>query len=91
MRHNYPLYHDTFTSAVTAAWRWAESRGWEVPEHGRWDELHSGRHTRARPLIGTSNKFHFPLRKGGKTSRKRLHVQVYAMETGRFELNAYIE
>jgi hypothetical protein len=39
---------------------------------------------------GDTKKASFDLEKDGKPSRKKLHIQIYRMESGRYELNQYI-
>lgn len=87
----YELYHKSFTAAATEARKVAEKKGFEIDEENWTTEVaFNGKYTRARPSVGKSNSFTVALTKNGKPQRKHLHFQVYGMESGNFELNAYV-
>lgn len=90
----YPLYHDSFTSAAETALDYAESQGYEVDEDDWQREvaLGGGGSTsgRARPSKGKTSRFTVGLIKNGKPQRKNLNFQVYGMDSGKYELNVYI-
>lgn len=89
---SYKIYHKSATDAAQTAKEYAEKQGYEVNE----DDWHSevatgGRNRRLRPSEGKTNKFSVRLNtKSGKETRKMLHFQLYGMESGKYELNAYI-
>ena len=69
----------------------AEKKGFEIDEENWTTEVaFGGKYKRARPSVGKSNSFSVALTKNGKPQRKHLHFQVYGMESGNFELNAYV-
>ena len=89
--YKYKLYHKSFTQAAEEARKVAEKKGFEIDEENWTTEVaFGGKYTRARPGIGKSNSFSVKLEKNGKPSRRHLHFQVYGMESGNFELNAYV-
>jgi len=90
--YKYKLYHKSFTSAAEEARKVAEKKGFEIDEENWTTQVaFGGKYTRARPSIGKSNSFSVQLIKNGKPQRKHLHFQVYGMESGSFELNAYVQ
>jgi hypothetical protein len=89
--YKYELYHKSFTSAAETARKVAEKKGFEIDEENWTTEVaFGGKYRRARPSVGKSNSFSVQLIKNGKPQRKHLHFQVYGMESGSFELNAYV-
>ncbi|RPG65047.1 MAG: hypothetical protein CBC02_008150 [Flavobacteriaceae bacterium TMED42] len=89
--YKYELYHKTFTAAAQEARKVAEKKGFEIDEENWTTEVaFGGKYKRARPSVGKSNSFSVQLIKNGKPQRKHLHFQVYGMESGSFELNAYV-
>tara|TARA_B100002019_G_scaffold266953_1_gene257665 strand:- start:100 stop:432 length:333 start_codon:yes stop_codon:yes gene_type:complete len=89
--YKYKLYHKSFTQAAEEARKVAEKKGFEIDEENWTTEVaFGGKYTRARPSIGKSNSFSVKLEKNGKPTRRHLHFQVYGMESGNFELNAYV-
>jgi len=89
--YKYKLYHKSFTEAATEARKVAEKKGFEIDEENWTTEVaFGGKYKRARPSVGKSNSFSVALIKNGKPQRKHLHFQVYGMESGSFELNAYV-
>ena len=88
-------YHETYTSAINAAIKYASEKGWTVVEDDIWREIATGY---GKPSPGktikhtinlTNNKTGNPPR--GKNP-KALQIQVYNRETqGKpYELTAYI-
>ena len=91
LEKQYELYHKSFTSAAETARKVAEKKGFEIDEENWTTEVaFGGKYRRARPSVGKSNSFSVALIKNGKPQRKHLHFQVYGMESGNFELNAYV-
>lgn len=84
-------FHKSFSDAADEARRIAEVRGYEIDEDDWFREVTTGgRYTRARPSVGKSHRFSVSLYKNGKPQRKALHFSVYGMESGTYELTAYI-
>lgn len=91
-KSDYTVYHSSFTDAADEAHRLATRMGYEIDEDSWWREVATGgRYTRGRPGIGKTHKFAVDLLKNGKPQRKKLQFQVYGMESGKYELNAYIQ
>ena len=87
-RNNYEILHDSYTSAMAEAYAYAEANGYLVDEEDIFQEVTTGK---GRPGIGKTIKHSLLLLKGDKVQRKALQVQVYGMESGAYELNAYIQ
>lgn len=85
---DYPLYHKTFTSAAKAAEDLAKKRGFEVDEDDWFNQVSTGP---KKPGKGKTNRYIVKVTKNGKETRKRLAFQVYGMDSGKYELNAYVE
>ena len=88
----YPLYHTSFTSAADAARNFAMSKGYKVNEEDWQTEVAlGGKNLRSRPSTGKTTKFSVGLSRNGKPEKnKQLHFQVYGLESGNYELNAYV-
>ena len=84
----YDLYHKTYSDAVQHAADVAKKQGYEVDQDS-WDsEISFGQR---KPSAGKTVSKKVKLTKGGKEQRKQLHIQVYGMDSGKYELNMYIE
>lgn len=85
----YNVYHDTYSSAVQAAEKYAQNRGYEIDEDDWARQIAFGP---KRPSAGKTNRASVNLIKNGKIHKKALHVQVYNRGTSgnTYELNAYI-
>jgi len=85
---NYDLYHKTYSGAVQAAADTAKKKGYEVDQDS-WDaEISFGQR---KPSVGKTVSKKVKLTKDGKEQKKQLHIQVYGMDSGKYELNMYIE
>ncbi len=84
----YPLYHKTFTSASQAALDLAKKQGFEVDEDDWFKQVSTGP---KKPGKGKTNRYVVKVTKKGKDTKKRLAFQVYGMDSGKYELNAYVE
>lgn len=90
-KQGYETYHDSFTSAAEDARNFAEGRGFVINEDDWQSQVAlGGRYGRSRPAIGKSHTFTVGLSKDGKEQRKALTFTVYGMESGKYELVAYI-
>lgn len=85
----YQIHHKSFTGAAETAKKMAEGRGFTVDEDSWFQNVTTGR-GRGRPSVGKTNDFHVELLKKGLPQRLQLHFQVFGLESGNFELNAYI-
>ena len=88
-RSKFEIHHRSYTSAMKEAYDYAEVNGYLVDEDDIFQDVTTGR---GRPKIGETRKHSLGLWgfKSGKKQRKALQVQVYGMESGTYELNAYI-
>ncbi len=84
---DFEVYHKSYTDAVNTALEYLEKRGFEYDKEDAFNKI--GMNTK-KPSAGKTTRFSLPLYKNGKEQRKQLHVQVYGMEGGKYELNAYI-
>ena len=88
---NYELYHDTMSGALQHALQVAlDKHKWEVDAEDWFQKVNMGP---KKPSKGKTNSYslsgyEYP---SGKPTRKRLHAQVYAMDSGKYELNMYVE
>lgn len=83
----YVVYHNSYSSAVDAAHKYAESKGYVVDENDWWHSIAIGP---KKPSAGKTNRASIDLYKNGKLQKKALHIQVYGREGGKYELNCYI-
>ena len=79
-------YHNTYTSAINAAKEYAEKQGYEVDEDSSFRNIGMGS---KKPSEGKTVRVSVELSKGGKPTKKQLHIQVYGMKS-KYELNCYI-
>ena len=82
----YEVYHNSYTSAISAAREYAEKQGYTINDDDSFTKIGMGPR---KPSEGKTNKFSIELSKDGKVQRKQLHIQVYGMKT-KYELNCYI-
>ena len=81
MEKEYKIYHNLFSEAIAETVLYAGKKGYQVVENMfMWE----------RVPYGETRDFHLDLTKDGKEQKKCLHVQLYRMESGRYELNMYI-
>jgi hypothetical protein len=84
-------YFKSFTDAASAAKAYAMKKGYEIDENDWQTQIAmGGKYSRSRPGVGKTNSFTVGLLRNGKPQRKALHISVYGMESGNFELTNYI-
>lgn len=85
----YEIYHNSFTSAIQAAEKFATDQGYEIDPEEMADKVGLGP---AKPKEGKTNKYTISLMKNGKEQKKALQIQIYNRGTkgNEFELNTYI-
>ncbi len=77
----YPVYHNLMSEAINAAHEYVRGKGFEPIENMfMWEAV----------PYGETREYHIDLTKDGKEQKKCLQVQLYRMDSGRYELNAYI-
>jgi hypothetical protein len=84
------LYHPTYTAAISTALDSAEELGYSYDENEYFDTVAVGT---SRPKVGETSRFSLRLRHNSMKASDAdvyLHVQVYGMESGVYELNFYI-
>lgn len=88
-RNSANPYHETYRSALEAAYKHAADKGFDVHE-----EDQSTTHVDPRPHKDETRRLHFRLLKDGKEHKKQLHVQVYNRgndaPASKYEVNHYI-
>jgi hypothetical protein len=85
----YQIYHPSYSSAVQHALSQAEKQGFTVDMDDYTQQVAFGP---KKPSAGKTNSFSITLMdKSGKISKKKLQMQVYGMEGGKYELNMYTE
>lgn len=85
-KHDFVVYHNSYSSAVSSALDYVEKTGYEVESDDVWKEISMGP---KRPKEGETNKFSIGLTKNGKAVKKMAHIQIYGMRN-KYELNIYI-
>jgi hypothetical protein len=88
---NVETYHKSFTHAAEAAKAYALKKGYDINEDDWQSQVAmGGRYSRSRPGVGKTHSFSVGLLRNGKPQRKNLNFSVYGMESGNFELTAYV-
>jgi len=84
---DHPVYHNSYSSAINAVEQYATQLGYELDQ-----TEYSNAYIDAffKPKPGKTKMDTLTLYKKGKEQKKALHVQIYGMGNGRFELNMYI-
>lgn len=84
-------YFRTAAMAADFARKQAEKRGYEVDDRDWAREIgFGGKYSRLRPSVGKTHSFSIGLTKNGKPQRKALHISLYGLDGGNFELTTYI-
>jgi hypothetical protein len=84
-------YFRTAAMAADFARKQAEKRGYEVDDRDWAREIgFGGKYSRLRPSVGKTHSFSIGLTKDGKPQRKALHISLYGLDGGNFELTTYI-
>lgn len=88
-RNKFEIHHRSYTNAMQEAYDYAEANGYLVDEEDVFQQVTTGR---GKPRVGETRKHSLGLWgfQSGKKQRKALQIQVYAMESGTYELNVYI-
>jgi hypothetical protein len=81
-KFDYETYHKTLSSALDAARNYSVVKGYDEVEFNMNDVQHVA--------YGHTERFSKELTKNGVPQKKALHVQIYRMESGNYELNMYI-
>jgi hypothetical protein len=91
MSESNETYFKSFTDAASAAKAYAMKKGYEIDENDWQTQIAmGGKYSRSRPSVGKTNSFTVGLLRNGKPQRKALHISVYGMASGNFELTNYI-
>lgn len=81
------LYYPTMSAAMQDTLAAASRMGYEVDDDDYFTTVTTGP---GKPSVGKTNRYSLILKRGEKEVRERLQIQIYGMEGGKFELNAYI-
>jgi hypothetical protein len=87
LKGDYEVYHGSYTSAINTALSYAINKGYTTDDDEVGTKIGLGPR---KPDEGKTNRFSITLYKNQIEQRKMLHIQVYNMGNGRYELNAYI-
>lgn len=82
----YKLYHDTLHSAFQTALADVRKQGYDISDEEEFNKITTAR----KPYAGQHSDYHIELTKQGKAQKKLLHIQIYKMESGKYELNFYV-
>tara|TARA_R110000822_G_scaffold73252_8_gene176077 strand:- start:9983 stop:10831 length:849 start_codon:yes stop_codon:yes gene_type:complete len=84
-------YFKSFTDAASSARAYAMKKGYEIDESDWQSQIAmGGKYSRSRPSVGKTNSFTIGLMRNGKPQKRALHISVYGMESGNFELTNYV-
>lgn len=81
------VYFNTFSAAVQYAETQVEKRGYKVDEDDWWRKVATGP---KKPSVGKTNRYVIELTKDGKPNHSTLAMQIYGLESGKYELNFYM-
>lgn len=84
----HEIYHDSFTQACQEAIDYASKKGYKVDDSDWFTQVSTGPR---KPSPGGTNRYSVEVTRMGFPSNKKLHFQVYGMESGKYELNAYLQ
>ena len=80
----YDLYHNDFSGAMQHAYAAAKKQGFTVDPESIDSKVATGPR---KPSKGKTNSYTLDL----SNSKKKLRVQVFGMDSGKYELNMYVE
>jgi hypothetical protein len=80
-KFDYETYHETLASCFNEAEKYVTKRGYEPIEFELSDPQHVA--------YGQKEEYHKELKVDGKLQRKMLHVIIYRMDSGTYELTMY--
>ena len=84
-------YYKSASEAADTARKYAEKKGFDIDENDWQTQIAlGGKHNRLRPGVGKTHKFSIGLSKNGKPQKKMLHISLYGMSSGKYELTQYI-
>lgn len=86
-KSDYEVYHNSYTNAINTAREYAEKQGYQINDDDAFRKIGMGP---KKPSEGKTNRFSVELLKDGQPQKKLLHIQVYGMGNGRYELNTYV-
>ena len=81
-KFDFETYHKTLASCFNEAETYVTKRGYDPIEFQLSDPQHVA--------YGETQKYHKELTVNGKLQRKELHIQIYRMDSGTYELNMYV-
>lgn len=86
---SYQIYHSTYSAALQHALDQVRKQGY-TPNEDDWFNNVSTAYP-GKPSVGkTSDIRGIRLEKDGQPTRKGLQIQIYAMESGKYELTFYV-
>ena len=84
-------YYKSASEAADVARAYAEKKGYTIDEDDWQTQIAmGGKHNRLRPGKEKTHKFSIGLSKNGKPQKKMLHISLYGMPSGKYELTQYI-
>lgn len=81
--YNYEVYHDTLAGAFETIQEFLAEKGYEVPDEELFQFGIGG------ISYGQTKRDGFELTRNGEPAKNMLNVQIYRMDSGRYELNMY--
>jgi len=86
-KKDYEVYHTSYTDALSEVLDLIARNGYTVDPDNWFNKVSTGPR---KPSAGKTNSIIVELEKNGKETRRTAAFQVFGMESGRYELNAYI-
>ena len=83
-KYDYEVYHETLSGALDELRRFLGLKGYEVDE----DDVFTKFGTGGIPY-GQTKRASLGLKRDGEPAKNLIHVQIYRMDSGRYELNMY--
>ena len=81
--YNYEVYHETLAGAFETITDFLAEKGYEVSDDQLFQFGTGG------ISYGTTKRYSFELTREGEPAKNLLHVQIYRMDSGMYELNMY--
>ena len=83
--YNFEVYHETLSGALETAQDFAREKGYEISDEDLFQFGIGG------ISYDVTKRVSFELTKNGELAKNMLHVQMYRMGSGKYELNMYFD
>tara|TARA_Y100000310_G_C20487696_1_gene717636 strand:- start:25 stop:318 length:294 start_codon:yes stop_codon:yes gene_type:complete len=86
-KKDFEIYHKSYTKTIDEVLAYIKKNGYHIDEDEYDNEVAFGER---KPAIGKTVRKTLPLWKRGEKTKRKVHFQVYGMDSGKYELNLYI-